>query len=94
MKMIISIPDDVANKPLENNLDFTHTMLLALMTGIRLPDNPTNGDMIKAIFQLIEEKREISSKSDNIIVRDDSFLGIINRFHTDWRNAPFRWKQE
>lgn len=59
-----------------------------------LPDNVTNGDVIKAMFPLIEVRREISSTSDNIVVRDDSFLGAINRFHTDWWGAPYKGGQE
>lgn len=55
-----------------------------------LPDNATNGDMIKAMFPLIEVQREISSTSDNIVMRDDSFFGAINRFHTDWWKASYK----
>ena len=55
-----------------------------------LPDNATNGDVIKALFPLIKVQREISSTSDNIVVRDNSFLGAVNRFHTDWWNSPYK----
>ena len=58
------------------------------------PKNATNGDAIKAMFPNMEVVRqEISSTSNNIIVRDDSFFGAINRFHTDWWNAPYTEKR-
>lgn len=55
----------------------------------------TNGEVIMAMFPEVEEvTREISSASDNIVVRDNSFLGAINRFHTDWWNAPYKAERE
>lgn len=85
MKMIISIPDDAANKPLENNLDFTHTMLMALMTGKRLPDNPTNGDMIKAMFNCMVID----------IVREKVYVEkIYFPFDEGWWNAPYKGGEE
>lgn len=65
----------------------------ALDNAVALPDNATNGDVIKAMFPLIEVRREISSVSDNIVVRDDSFFGAINRFHTDWWNATYKGRR-
>lgn len=59
-----------------------------------VPKDATNGDMIKAMFPLIEVKREISSTSDNIVMRDNSFFGAINRFHKDWWNAPYKAESE
>ena len=85
MNMIISIPDDAANKPLENNLDFTHTMLQALMTGIRLPDNPTNGDMIKAMFKCMV----IDITNGKVYVEKFYFP-----FNEDWWDAPFIWENK
>lgn len=88
MKMIISIPDDVANKPLENNLDFTHTMLLALMTGIRLPDNPTNGN----IFCLFNNVSRTFELRDCVEVEVEVRPSIIwtSQFDKEWWNT--KWK--
>lgn len=92
MNMIISIPDDVANKPLENNLDFMHTMLLALMTGIRLPDNPTNGN----IFCLFNKVSRTFELRDYVEVEVEVRPHIIwtSQFDKEWWNAKWEGVQE
>lgn len=90
MNMIISIPDDVANKPLENNLDFTHTMLQALITGRRLPDNPTNGN----IFCLFNKVSRVIELRDCVEVEIEVRRHIIwtSKFDKEWWNA--KWEGE
>lgn len=98
MKTILEIPDEEVKIIKRNgfNKDGTFSFKLnevikqAIRNGVVLPDNATNGDMIKAMFPSIEVQREISSTSDNIVMRDDSFFGAINRFHTDWWKAPYK----
>lgn len=98
MRIILEIPDEEVEIIKRNgfNKDGTFSFKLnevvkqAIRNGVILPDKATNGDMIKALFPLIEVQREISSTSDNIVMRDDSFFGAINRFHTDWCNAPYK----
>lgn len=97
MKIIANIPDEMVQELKDGCFGAKHTLYDlagAICDGVVLPDNATNGDMIKAMFPLIEVKREISSTSDNIVMRDDSFFGVINRFHTDWWNAPYKGGQE
>lgn len=97
MKVIANIPEDMLQELKDGCFGAKHTLYDlagAICDGVVIPDNPTNGDMIKAMFPLIEVKREISSTSDNMVVRDDSFLGAINRFHTDWWNAQYKGGQE
>ena len=60
------------------------------VNAVVIPENTTNGDMIKTLFPLVEVRREISSTFDNIVVRDDLFFGAINRFHADWWKAPYK----
>ena len=65
------------------------------LKAIVIPPNATNGDMIKAMFPNVEiVRQEINSISNNIVVRDNSFLGAINRFHADWWNAPYKREVE
>lgn len=92
MNMIISIPDDAVNKPLENNLDFTHTMLLALMTGIRLPDNPTNGN----IFCLFNKVSRFFELRDCVEVEVEVRPNIIwtSQFDKEWWNAKWEGVQQ
>lgn len=98
MKVILEIPDEEVEIIKRNgfNKDGTFSFKLnevlkqAIRNGVILPDNATNGDMIKAMFPLIEVQREISSTSDNIVMRDDSFFGAINRFHMDWWKASYK----
>lgn len=92
MNMIISIPDNAANKPLENNLDFTHTMLLALMTGIRLPDNPTNGK----IFCLFNKVSRVIELRDCVEVEVEVRPSIIwtSQFDKEWWNTKWEGVQE
>ena len=96
IELVIKIPDKNFHEILNGFLSNESKRKLrdAIKNGIALPDNATNGDVIKALFPLIEVKREISSTSDNMVVRDASFLGAINRFHTDWWNAPYKGGQE
>ena len=93
MKVIANIPEDMLQELKDGCFGAKHTvydLAGAFCNGVILPDNATNGDMIKAMFPLIEVQREISSTSDNIVMRDDSFFGAINRFHTDWWKAPYK----
>ena len=52
----------------------------AIQEGIPLPQNLTNGDMIKAMFP----KEEIY-ESDSACV----YVGAVMRFDTAWWNAPY-----
>ena len=93
MKVIANIPEDMLQELKDGCFGAKHTLYDlagAICDGIILPDNATNGDVIKALFPLIKVQREISSTSDNIVVRDNSFLGAVNRFHTDWWNSPYK----
>lgn len=97
MKVIANMPEEMLQELKDGCFGAKHTLYDlagAICNGVVLPDNATNGDMIKAMFPLIEVQREISSTSDNIVMRDDSFFGAINRFHMDWWNAPYKGGQE
>ena len=90
MKMIIDIPDEVANKPLENNLDFTHNMLLALMTGIRIPDNATNGN----IFCLLNKVNRVIELRGCVEIEVEIRPHVVwtSKFDKEWWYT--KWKRE
>ena len=71
-------------------LDFQPTI-----QAIVIPDNATNGDMIKAMFpnatfMIGEEKDEQGTK--NLYVYTDDFEGFA--VDLDWWNAPYKERVE
>lgn len=55
----------------------------AVRDGISLPSNPTNGDMIKAMFP-----NQNSDNVDSVALLDiDGY--VITTFHKKWWNAPY-----
>ena len=68
-------------------------------TVLTIPDNPTNGDMIKALFPYIEPKfyKNMSDMYTVYIKIDDKVYGDmynIHTFSTDWWNAPYKRDDE
>ena len=53
--------------------------------AIVIPDNATNGDVIKAIFPICCSNM---GNLDNGIVVD--FVGDLHTFNKDWWNAPYK----
>ena len=72
MKMLIDLPEKA---------DYDQ-ILMALNGGLRLPDNATNGDMIKVMFPFADI--EIGGR----IVAVDINVWITT-FPLDWWNAPY-----
>lgn len=100
MKVLIDIPKESydfakeckskGSSKYDWGLTYNNTVFM-IANGTPISDNVTNGDIIKAIFPNVEiVRQEISSTSNNIVVRDNSFLGAINRFHADWWDAPYK----
>lgn len=61
-------------------------MLMALMTGKRLPDNPTNGGIIETLFP--DAEFEVVEKVGNRLVymNDERYIA----FDLDWWNTPYK----
>ena len=83
MKLIIDIPyglKDVYEHGNVTALD-VEEMKRALQNGTPIPDNATNGDMIKAIFPTAD-----------ISLNDSCFEGVVNKYGFDmkWWNAPYQ----
>ena len=60
-------------------------------TVLTMPDNPTNGDMIKAVFPNFEE--DVTIVSDTILL--ERYMPYCKmQFHRDWWNAPYKEKKD
>ena len=62
-----------------------------LMNGTVLPDNPTNGDMIKTMVpncDFIEFIHDINVYPDNTRQK------VIGNFDRDWWNSPYKGGQD
>lgn len=62
----------------------------------RLPENATNGDVIKAMFTKGKVRREVSCTHDKTVFSfpDGTYFGAECRFNTDWWNAPYKTESE
>lgn len=85
MKIVIDIPKE-AYKNLLNNYSFSSEEIpiisLAIATGTPLPNDATNGDVIRAAFpkaEVIEKRAVVMVGISRMIV-----------FDLDWWNAPYK----
>ena len=94
MKVIIDIPQD--HKRVIDNLvsdgkeyllpqEVETRLARAVKIGVVIPDNATNGDMIKAMFP-----NEEIIESDGACV----YVGAKKRFDKDYWNAPYKKGEE
>ncbi len=66
---------------------------------LTIPENPTNGDIIKALFPYIEPKfyTNLSGMHTVDIKLNDKVYGDVYNTHTfsaDWWNAPYKAESE
>lgn len=104
MRIILEIPDEEVEIIKRNgfNKDGTFSFKLnevvkqAIRNGDVLPDNATNGDMIKAIFPKGKVRREVSCTHDKTVFSfpDGTYFGAECRFNTDWWKAPYKGGQD
>lgn len=81
MKVITNIPEDMLQELKDGCFGAKHTMYDlagAICNGVVLPDNATNGDVIKALFNKTEYPKLI-----RLLMTSDSF----------W-NAPYKGGQD
>ena len=83
IKLVVEISEEVYN-----NLKIGCTqrvsdgeMIEAIKNGTPIPDNATNGDVIKAMFPTAD-----------ISLNDSCFEGVVNKYGFDmkWWNAPYQ----
>ena len=94
MKVIVDIPEEDYKEVLKDTYSgtpFENKIFTAIANGTPIPDNATNGDVIKAIFGY----KRISHFNDNPPLVD--VYGLDNNddtdavtFYEDWWNAPYQ----
>lgn len=104
MKVILEIPNEEVEIINRNgfNKDGTFSFKLnevvkqAIRNGVILPDNATNGDVIKAMFPKGKVRRETSCTHDKTVFSfpDGTYFGAECRFNTDWWNEPYKGGQD
>jgi len=93
-KMLIEIPDKTYNyfrrewekssfdSPLNN-------LVNGLFDGTLIPDNATNGDIIKALFpSAVYNENQYLTVTMDCQVRDT--MHFVSQFDLDWWNAPYK----
>lgn len=80
MKVIIEIPEEdyIKINSGEKRIELSCNIAYEIANGIPIPDNATNGEVIRAIF-----------KPNNVKRTDDDVIMEEYQFDTDWWNAPF-----
>lgn len=80
MKLIIDIPEEVMKATKAHNLYPSQLDLICenVLNGTPIPDNATNGDVIKALFE------------PNRITRMDDVVREEYEFNEVWWNAPYQ----
>lgn len=81
MKLIIDVPIELAEKEHWYTDGEMWTVIKAAQNGIPIPDNATNGDVIKALFPTAD-----------ISLNDSCFEGVVNKYGFDmkWWNSPYQ----
>ena len=81
MNVLINISDEIYRHAKEGSEDSNDewNAMRAIANGTPIPDNATNGDVIKAIFM-----------PNRIARTDDDTVRIDYDFTSDWWNAPYQ----
>lgn len=96
-KILIEIPDNIDYK----NYDMPYFVLDAITKGKLIPDNATNGDMIKVMLQVVgytplsiwsEEKRKKSGF--HVHIKNEHKCDFSLTVSEDWWNAPYKTESE
>ena len=94
MKIVIEMPQEVIEKDAEGYFNYfgcmSKTLYETLQNGIVLPQNPTNGDMLKTVFPYIEVKDKCNMyySVDIENLSEDVGLNTVG-FRKDWWDAPY-----
>lgn len=87
MKIVIDIPNNVYNTIESDWVDwFDGTLVYAIRNGIVLPQNSTNGEMIKAMFPNAHIEYWAEYSTYNVEFPNDN---AVKHFSYDWWNAPY-----
>ena len=96
MKVIANIPEDMLQELKDGCFGVKHTLYDlagAICNGVVLPDNATNGDMIKAMFPNVQVV-DAGIHRITVIFGDCHNMMYRNSYDEDWWNAPYQGGQE
>ena len=93
MKLIIDIPEIEYNtRKIMGYFSDNFKILEAVANGTPIPDNATNGDIVRMMFPKLEYKYavidEYTNKPTFVQIIDGDM--ILTNFSTDWWNAPYQ----
>ena len=96
MKLVIEIPDYTYEslRDCEGTITIGESIVItkAIRNGTPLPNNPTNGDMIKALFDTKIKDIEIYLTKVYVFIHFKD--GNSMRVWKDWWNAPYKRGEE
>lgn len=93
MKEIIDIPyglKEAFNHENEWTALLCVEMANCLNNGIVIPDNPTNGDVIKALFPNFKFNEEWKATRHFELQSEQGHIEITGIATSDWWNAPYK----
>ena len=96
MKVIANIPEEMVQELKDGCFGAKHTLYDlagAICDGIILPDNATNGDMIKAVFPNCKDWKAKLEDNDGEVY-EVHFVQLpnsltVNKYEESWWNAPY-----
>lgn len=98
MKLIIDIPDQEYEdiQAYNINMDGVDVVCESILHGTPIPDNATNGDVIKAIFPYIDEKSKLfkDNGTQYDISVDIGTKWASLDFDKEWWNASYKAESE
>ena len=87
MKLIIEIPNELAEKGHWYTDEEMWTVIKAAQNGTPIPDNATNGDMIKAMFPYGKYNEYFADVEMKTVKNDTRFKSVFDR---DWWDEPYQ----
>lgn len=92
MKIIIDIPKELYKKQFQSNWIGNIIIHDAIVNGTPLPDNATNGDVIKALFSCLEKCEYEEPYTHGIVLAGND--NRVTWFANDWWNAKYKIESE
>ena len=105
MKVILEIPDEEVeiinrngfNKDGSFSFKLNEVVKQAIRNGVILPDNATNGDVIKAMFPNCKDWKAKLEDNDGEVY-EVHFVQLpnsltVNKYEESWWNAPYKGGQ-
>ena len=91
-KILIDIDDKTYGRIFHRDCigeEYDYEVTRAIVNGTKLPDNATNGDVIKAIYHPYAIKEHAFYV--NVYMTEEEYCsGNETKFSTDWWNAPYK----